>query len=397
METVRWINIVKTGRICGLLCLVLPASFCLGELPTDPNSAASLYHQAFLLCPDCGQAVRRGLEIVSYGGEPNTPVRAYVKRCQSALRYAEKASQIPTCDWGLRHSPGLGQQLSHVNPIRHLSRVMHAEARILAGERDDRAAFTRCFALRRMAEHVGDETILSYACAMGVRGEADRAICQILGSLPPSMERIDWLTHQLAALPPSRLSAAKALKMEGELTVHSMRASDAAMKLAKARLAEAVARGEVAEEQQNLSDEEFLEYAHKPYRRFLDSVLSIRDDAAYEDARVQIEKLIADLNEEVANDPVCETMRLHIAVSAEGARRLYWAKMLGLAQQNAASVALVLYRQRAKTGVLPAELPPGVVKDPFTGQDFLYEVTEDGFTLRSSAEETPGLLACTVR
>ncbi len=37
---------------------------------------------------------------------------------------------------------------------------------------------------------------------------------------------------------------------------------------------------------------------------------------------------------------------------------------------------------RAKTGQLPDALPPGLPNDAFSGKDFEYAKTKDGFTLR---------------
>jgi len=51
------------------------------------------------------------------------------------------------------------------------------------------------------------------------------------------------------------------------------------------------------------------------------------------------------------------------------------------AQINCTKAAVELYLIMAKTGQLPKDLPDYLPKDPYTGRDFLYEITDDGFIL----------------
>ncbi len=43
--------------------------------------------------------------------------------------------------------------------------------------------------------------------------------------------------------------------------------------------------------------------------------------------------------------------------------------------------AIEIYLQAARSGSVPTELPARVAKDPFTGKDFAYQKTEEGFSL----------------
>jgi hypothetical protein len=54
---------------------------------------------------------------------------------------------------------------------------------------------------------------------------------------------------------------------------------------------------------------------------------------------------------------------------------------------NAIRAAIEVYLVKAKTGKLPDELPAGLPKDLFSGKDFEYEKTADGFILRCQGEE----------
>ena len=59
-----------------------------------------------------------------------------------------------------------------------------------------------------------------------------------------------------------------------------------------------------------------------------------------------------------------------------------------LAYTNSVKAAVEVYLIVAKTGRLPEKLPEYVPKDPFTGLDFVYETTDEGFTLRCQGDNT---------
>jgi hypothetical protein len=54
---------------------------------------------------------------------------------------------------------------------------------------------------------------------------------------------------------------------------------------------------------------------------------------------------------------------------------------------NAIKAATEVLLKRAKTKRLPDALPAGLPKDLFSGKDFKYEKTADGFTLRCRGKD----------
>jgi hypothetical protein len=54
---------------------------------------------------------------------------------------------------------------------------------------------------------------------------------------------------------------------------------------------------------------------------------------------------------------------------------------------NSTKAAVELYIILAKTGQLPQELPDYLPKDPYTNQNFIYEITDDGFVLSCNSDE----------
>lgn len=387
------------SRVFGLLCLVLSFSRCLAELPPDPGNAALLYYQAMVLCPDCEDDVKRELEGISYRSDPDRQVEDYVGRCRNAITYAEKASEVSHCDWGLLYSLGLSQSFP-LERMRLLSSVLYADARILAARGDYRAAIARCVTMQKFASHIGNETNLLYKRAMGIQDRAERGICQILGSIPPDVEFIGSVIDQCASVPALSASPVEPLEMDWEMALQSMRTSDVIMGRIRTQLAQ-TADGGIIGNPQDLSDEELIECIRKPYEHFLNSVIAaMSGDVPYQSVSDQVEEITNRFEETARNAPLGSIVSVTTVSLAAEVPRLYDAQVRRRAGRNAFSVALSVYYESARTGQLPKSLPPGLPEDPYTCSDFLYATTEDGFVLRSpvlpKGATTPFSLECRV-
>jgi len=67
--------------------------------------------------------------------------------------------------------------------------------------------------------------------------------------------------------------------------------------------------------------------------------------------------------------------------------RLFKSQVSHTAQINSIKAAVEVYLVVAKTGKLPEKLPDYLPKDPYSGQDFEYETTKEGFVLRCRAKD----------
>ena len=56
-------------------------------------------------------------------------------------------------------------------------------------------------------------------------------------------------------------------------------------------------------------------------------------------------------------------------------------------KMNALKAAIEIHLAKAKTGKLPNVLPNGLPKDPYSCQDFGYEITGEGFALRCQGKQ----------
>jgi hypothetical protein len=65
-----------------------------------------------------------------------------------------------------------------------------------------------------------------------------------------------------------------------------------------------------------------------------------------------------------------------------GPAAVYNVKIRTDAHANALAAGVEVLLLRAQSGALPAALPGGLPRDPFSGEDFEYERRDDGFVLR---------------
>lgn len=109
----------------------------------------------------------------------------------------------------------------------------------------------------------------------------------------------------------------------------------------------------------------------------------------YEQKCVQIQRLIDKLKEEDGTDLVVAHVINWSGIDGmiEPPSRQYPFYVGCQAHINGIKAAVEVCLVLAKTGQLPEKLPDGLPKDPFTGRDFVYEITDEGFALRCQGEE----------
>jgi hypothetical protein len=384
------------------------------------------------------------------GIDPNRAIRDYIRRCQKAVEFAQTASELPECDWGIRHSQGIAFPLSQLTEIRSLAFVLRTDALIHAADGDYRMAFERCLMMRRVARQVGDDTYLLYGVSKALDCQALRCMQFVLGYMEPDADTLEWLKHQFGdeAFPLS--SPARALRMDFEHVLQSLR-NDKEM-VSKVREAmrlkgqirtllrqesaphvghtetgqgaervtdeeleelneimtrfkqepeQAAGNVESVRDTGDLTDEALVALAAKSYAAFLDSALGVMEsDVSYRDKIPELTRLEEDIENEYGNNRVAKQMMLThperamglsvvIACSTELAG-VYTLHVRHRADVNAVVAGIEIHLVNARQGRLPERLPEGLPRDPFTGRDFKYEITEDGFVLSLPDEDIAG-------
>jgi len=352
---------------------------------SNPDNAALLYYQAFVLIPDPNRSLDSKLnEVVYQGAESDRQVRTYLGHCLHLIELVDTASRIANCEWGIWQGsePGPGSSVLTLRPkIVCVSRLLLIDALTLASDGHYRIALERCLTVRRMARHLNEDPRL-YLIAYGPNRPVLLTIQRILGIMPQDAGTLTWLRGQLAVVHGARLSCAEWLQAKVRNYLDHFRTKPDMRRRIKNLLVEGSENEQIREKIRNFTDQQLLLYIRKAYEPYLDSIFNIVDsEIGYEQKCAQMEKLIEKLKEEYGSHPlyyeVIGPMNIPLIV-----KDYTTIQVNNVAHINGLKAAVDVYLEKAKTGELPDELPDGAPKDPFTGLYFVYEKTNEGFALR---------------
>jgi hypothetical protein len=351
-------------------------------LPSADN-AALLYYQAFLLLPERDDTPTLAIHDILRGAAPNETIRAYLGRCREAIHVAELASRMPHCTWGLRHPNGQWFATAFLTQTGQLAYALAVNARTLGAEGHHQAALTRCLTMRRLAHHLGGETHLTWAMSTSIDAMAGATIQHVLGTMAPDSDTLVWLRAQLAAVAGAPPSLGKMLRNGIELIRGSLETDPAFLDQVRQLWTEANSDDAAAH---TLTDEELVARIYDPHARFVNAIDAVLDSTmTYAQKCDQLDRLLAQLQGEISNSELVARVLTFANSAAIG--DLYTMATVDLAWLNSTKTGVEVYLVAAKSGELPEVLPAYVPKDPFSGQDFLYEITPGGFLLRCQGKD----------
>jgi len=372
-----------TTATCITLMLLILASPALAY-PPDPDNAALLYYQSYISYEKADDTMREMVADLSRGKiEPNERIKKYIENCRGAINLAVAAAEIPNCNWGLKYSDGFSMLLSHLAQTRKLVFIIGAETRILAAEGDYRQALDRCLTLRKISQHMGDETIISLLVAKALEKMADNHIQYLLGDMPQDLQTLTWLKNKLVIIESRPLSSKATSKYERELSLEHMHL-DKLKELIEIVTGEPVAPDSKEAEQLRNVDQALIDKNRDYYIKHIDALQTILSTPmTYEKAYTELKKL----NEQPKKDVAENTAATITSIVAPAYQKIYNIEIRETTFSNAVRAAVEIYIQKTKTGQLPEELPAGLPKDLFSGKDFKYEKAEDGFILRCRGKD----------
>ncbi len=357
-------------------------------LPPDPDNAALLYYQAFLLMAQTDDRAMTDLvaNVANGTAAPDDKLREYVQKCRTAIDYAVAASSLQNCDWGLAYSRGFAAVLPHLGQGRSLARLMLAEARILAADGNYRQALERCLTVYRLAGHFGDSVLVSVLVSAAITAQANKAVTAVLDRMPAGAGTLTWLKDQLAAVTIPTLTINRSMTMEREVALAYLRperAEDLIQALAESGgISEAI--GMSAEEIRRAATEPTLTRAREYYSKYMDSVFVVLDgQMPYVEARARLQELVKRAEQDATKDPGVRLFRAGVPAVL----KMYDTQTRHQADFHALQAAVDVYLAKAATGRLPGTLPAAAPRDPYTGGEFKYEVTGNGFVLRCGAKD----------
>jgi hypothetical protein len=144
------------------------------------------------------------------------------------------------------------------------------------------------------------------------------------------------------------------------------------------------AGGMSAEEIRKAATDEVLKRAKEYYSKYMDSVFVVlRGQAPYAEGYAKLQELAQRAEQDAAKDPAVRLFRAGVPAVP----KMYANQARHRADFHALRVALEVYLAKAATGRLPASLPAAAPRDPYTGGEFKYEATGNGFVLRCGAKD----------
>jgi hypothetical protein len=263
---------------------------------------------------------------------------------------------------------------------------MLADAHLKQQEGRIQEAMDQCLAVLRMANHVGNDTFISYLVGTAMSALTYEAIGDVLASMEPDVQMLLELQRELEHPEYNRLDLKPAMLNERQYL------ADEIVKMTsekKKLLEEQIAPSEEYKKDITLLTEgsdEFLTASAEYYQQFFDKYI-----AALDLPYSQGLKTLETLEEQPQKDYESGNKEAFAAaLLAPAVGRIYDIDIRRRTHQNALTAAIQLYRYYAKNGTLPEKLPATFPKDLFSGQPFEYEITDTGFTLRCRQADIKG-------
>ena len=369
------------------LCAVLAvALFAPAAWAYPPDNAAVLYYRACLLYNE-DSAIQRELNDLLKGRiQIDEEIVDYVTRQNaSAIKYFTDGGDAPECDWGLDYSEGYSLVMPQYATLRNLARIVLTDAKITAKAGDYKRALDRCLTVHKMTTHLGGDILIAYLVGMASNTMANDCIVDILSQMPADAEVLTWLKTELDKISARMSSPNTALTLEkkcGYMVMQIEKRDELLALLASTRddgHVDKQVRERLAE-----ADKAFFDRSRKYFIKHMNRLEELLSSSlSYAELYEQLKQLAEKPKKEAAknNDAV------FTAFAAPALQDVYTIDVKGRNYLRALAAAIDIYLIKVKSGRLPESLPAGLPKDLFSGKDFKYEKTKDGFTLRCQGRD----------
>jgi len=366
------------SHVTSLLLITFVTNAAVSAYP--PDNAAILYYKAFMLLQESQNVPAEVMADFMDGKiKSNEQIREYLEYSQPAIRILDEASKIEKCQWALDHSKGFDLPMPELSKARKAAFLLVTDAQKLTEDGNVKEAFSRCLTAHRMANHIsGDDLLISNLVGIAIHAKSDKTIKNILSRTSNSSEMLTWLKDETFAVSQKQPSLKTVLKTESEIAAREMRREkladilhldpdDEIWKKLPADSLEKVKQG----------DEVFFEAGRTYYKNFITTVQEILD-MPYLEAYRRMEEL----SEKAIKDASTNPGAVFAVILAPSLPKLLSLEVRYKTSVNALNCALGIYAHKAGTGELPDEIPADSPMDLFSGRNFEYKKTKDGFVLR---------------
>ena len=373
MKTIK-IRKITTAFFAVLVLLVsAPSVFAY-----PPDNAAVLYYKAFMLyeSPD-------DIDLWDYWKgniELNEKIEEFLKKNHKIIDIVLDATRIDNCDWGLDYSQGTEVLLLPLHKAREIFVLLAADATMQADGGDYRKALGHCMSIYRMARHINERPIICYLVTVAIKAANHRCMTQILSDMPQDIKTLTWLRDELDELDKRPFSIEPVLRWKREAGIISM-SPEKIGNAVRSGLDDGPFKEKVLKKILE-ADEQFFDRNKAYWNEYMDAVQAAFD-LPYPQAYSKLKQLDEKPSKEFNTNP---DATLTAACSPTWLKIYTISTRLG-SHSNAVKAAIEIYIIKAKTGNLPDAFPAGLPPDLFSGKDFQYEKTKDGFVLRCQGRD----------
>ena len=367
-----------------ILCISTPSVFA---LPPDPDNAALLYYQVFLIYEKPDDTMKDMVEDLARGKiEPDARTTKFIESQKTVTRLVVAAAKLPNCNWGLKYSDGLSLELPYLSQTRHLTWLILADARTIAANGDYELAIDRCLTARKLAVHAASEPIIvNFLVGISIEKLANKCIQDILSSAPIDLKALQYFKAQLGEFDNKLIPMKFLWETEREVMASYMtpeKVGEIIPLLLGETEEDESEEIKIANERILAADQQFCQRNIDYYNKHMTAIFS-SSELPYEQAYARLEKLGNKPSEEFKENPDA-TMA---AILAPAVQKIYNNDVSRKTFSNALKTALEIYIINAKTGQLPDSLPSGLPNDLFSGKPFQYAKTAEGFILRCQGRD----------
>lgn len=365
--------IMKHKMILSVVIFFMTAA-CVYSYP--PDNASVLYYKAALLY-EVDEDMKDMLSDLSRDEiEVNDKIREFVKKNRLIINTVLDATEVKNCDWGMDFSQGIKMDMPPLGGMKKLSHLIAADAKIFAADGNYAVAVSHCMNLYRMARHVNDRVYISYLVGISISNVVNDCLVQIMADMPQDAKNMNRLKADLIEIGSIPFSLKPAIVGEREAMLIFMTPEQLP------DVARLCGEDKSAKEKILALDSAAIDRNREYYTNHCAGIIDAFD-MPYKEGYAVLKALNEKIGEDVKSDPdVTLTAVLQPAVA-----KMFSHSIRSKTYNNAIRAAIEVYLVKAKTGALPDELPVGLPKDMFSGEDFEYVKTDGGFILRCQGKE----------
>jgi len=361
------------SRVLSLIVVVFVCGSVLGgeSLATTDSgdNAALLYLKAVEQYEPTDDMINSLIKLRKGDIGLNDEIKEFVQKNKCVIDTVVEASKIEKCDWGLDKSVNFDMGKLPLAKIRGIVHLINADAMILAEKGEYESAMSRYVCIYKIASHVNGSYIVSYLVGTHLNSVANMGLIRLLSDMEINVKTLEMFQDKLSEIDSIGFSIEPSWEFEKRMTCSYFTLENVD------GLAKDLGMPEIKEKVLG-ENEAFFAKNRACWNRAMDDVKAAFG-LGYPEAFAKIEQV----TNEVRKD-VMRTEAPLVGLFFPACERIYSLDIKCRNEYNAVKAGAAVYMIKAKSGKLPDSLPVGLPVDLFSGKDFEYKKSGDGFVLK---------------